>query len=160
MPGEGLTHGPRAKRSARGGYHRFSRIIRHSPRDGFNAYTRSPWGPAVLPPSLAGCVRRIITSLASAPGGQDHTISRPRSAVRRHAKHAADTSRPPHPRLACRDDRAQRPSVVKRDGEIEHQFPKKRSDLFSVERLDGSDRLDRLLQIGFLARRIRGRARA
>jgi hypothetical protein len=33
MPGEGFTHGPRAKRNARGGYHRFSRIIRHSPRD-------------------------------------------------------------------------------------------------------------------------------
>ncbi|MEN3286749.1 MAG: hypothetical protein V7634_1049, partial [Bradyrhizobium sp.] len=24
MPGEGFTHGPRAKRNARGGYHRFS----------------------------------------------------------------------------------------------------------------------------------------
>jgi len=46
MPGEGLTHGPRAKKNARGGHHRFSRIIRHSLRDGFTGYTRSPRGPA------------------------------------------------------------------------------------------------------------------
>jgi len=53
MPGEGLTHGPPAKEKAGGSYHRISQIIRHSLRDGFNAYTRSPWGPALLPPSSA-----------------------------------------------------------------------------------------------------------
>jgi hypothetical protein len=39
MPGEGLTHGPRAVKKARGRHHRFSRIIRHSLRDGVTAYT-------------------------------------------------------------------------------------------------------------------------
>jgi hypothetical protein len=39
MPGEGLTHGPRAVKKARGRNHRFSRIIRHSLRDGVTAYT-------------------------------------------------------------------------------------------------------------------------
>jgi len=38
MPGDGLAHGPRAVKKARGRNHRFSRIIRHSLRDGFNAY--------------------------------------------------------------------------------------------------------------------------
>ncbi len=38
MPGEGLTHGPPAERKAGGSHHRFSRIIRHSLRDGLNAY--------------------------------------------------------------------------------------------------------------------------
>jgi hypothetical protein len=39
MPGEGLTHGPPAERGAGGSHHRISQIIRHSLRDGFNAYT-------------------------------------------------------------------------------------------------------------------------
>ncbi len=47
---------------------------RHSPRDGFPAYTFSPRGPAFLPPSLATLVKSIA-SLVSAPGDQDHTIS-------------------------------------------------------------------------------------
>jgi hypothetical protein len=38
MPGEGLTHGPRAKKT-RGRVHRLSRIIRHSLRDGVTGYT-------------------------------------------------------------------------------------------------------------------------
>jgi hypothetical protein len=50
MPGVGLTHGPPAERKAGGSHHRFSRNNRHSPRDGLNAYTRSPRGPALLPP--------------------------------------------------------------------------------------------------------------
>jgi hypothetical protein len=36
MPGEGLTHGPPATKKAGGSHHRFSRIIRHSLRDGVN----------------------------------------------------------------------------------------------------------------------------
>src|SRR5436853_5733881 len=43
MPGEGLTHGPPATKKAGGSHHRFSQINRHSLRNGFNAYTRSPW---------------------------------------------------------------------------------------------------------------------
>ena len=50
MPGEGLTHGPRAKKNARGGHHRFSRIIRHSPRDGLRLIARSPREPGFLAP--------------------------------------------------------------------------------------------------------------
>jgi hypothetical protein len=39
MPGDGLARGPRAVKKARGRNHRFSRITRHSLRDGFNAYS-------------------------------------------------------------------------------------------------------------------------
>jgi len=51
MPDAGRTHGPPAEKNAGGRYHRFSRHNRHSPRDGLPIYTRSPWGPAFLPPS-------------------------------------------------------------------------------------------------------------
>ena len=39
MPDAGRTHGPPATKKAGGSHHRFSRNNRHSPRDGFNAYT-------------------------------------------------------------------------------------------------------------------------
>jgi hypothetical protein len=42
MPGDGLTHGPPANKKAGGSDHRFSRINRHSLRNGFTAYMRSP----------------------------------------------------------------------------------------------------------------------
>ena len=38
MPGDGLTHGPPATKKAGGSHHRFSRINRHSLRDGLAAY--------------------------------------------------------------------------------------------------------------------------
>jgi len=59
-------------KNAGGSYHRFSRINRHSLRDGFNAVLRALLGDrAFLPPSLAGS----SASLASASGGRDHTTS-------------------------------------------------------------------------------------
>ena len=72
MPGEGLTHGPRAIKKARGRNHRFSRIIRHSLHDGVTAYS------ALSPGTGLSCSRRraiISRGLASASGGQDHTPS-------------------------------------------------------------------------------------
>jgi hypothetical protein len=70
MPGEGLTHGPRAIKKARGRNHRFSRIIRHSLRNGVTAYS------ALFRGTGLSCSRRraiISRGLASASGGQDHT---------------------------------------------------------------------------------------
>ncbi len=64
---------------------------RPSLRDGVNAYTCSPWGPALLPPCRDNA-RRALRS-ASAPGCQDHTISRPRPAVRPRAFVAHDLDR-------------------------------------------------------------------
>jgi hypothetical protein len=51
-----------------------SRTIRPSLREWFTAYTFSPRGPAVLPPSSARS-STSSTNLASAPGCQDQTIS-------------------------------------------------------------------------------------
>src|SRR3954454_7193720 len=47
--------------------------IRHSLRDSVTIYTRSPRGPALLPPSLRDAKHR--RKLTSAPGGQDHATS-------------------------------------------------------------------------------------
>ena len=90
MPGEGLTHGPPAIKKAGGSYHRFSRIIRHSLRDGFNAYSALSLETGLDCPHRP----RIVTAgLASASGGQDHTPSQSALAtlvLRRHL-------RPSHP---------------------------------------------------------------
>jgi hypothetical protein len=75
MPGDGLTHGPPATKKAGGSHHRFSRINRHSLRDGFNGFLRAlPGDHAWLPPSP---VRRasVFTNLAPASERQDHTTS-------------------------------------------------------------------------------------
>ena len=80
MPGEGLTHGPPADKK-QAAVTTGSADIRHSLRDGFNAYTCSPRGPARLPPSPAQRVS-VAAGLVSAPGDQDHTISRPHRLVR------------------------------------------------------------------------------
>jgi hypothetical protein len=116
MPGDGLTHGPPARKNAGGRYHRCSRIIRHSLRDGFHAYTQSPWCAGLCGHHVATTRLRALR-WTPASGCQDPATSRPHVAVRPHTrKHAAAPTRPSPPRLACRDDRAQRPSVVRRDG--------------------------------------------
>jgi hypothetical protein len=58
MPGDGLTHGPPAEKNAGGSDHRISRINRHSPRNGFTAYTCSPRCPALI----ATVASQIITA--------------------------------------------------------------------------------------------------
>ncbi len=76
---------------------------RPSLRDGLTAYTRSPWGPALLPPSPA-CASKHA-SLTPAPGGQDHTISpsaRTRSSAFKRMLRARTATAP---RLHVRDDR-------------------------------------------------------
>ena len=103
MPGEGLTHGPPAIKKAGGSYHRFSRIIRHSLRDGFNAYSALSPGPGLSCPRRRAIISRDLTS---ASGGQDHTPSpsAPASFVRVHQARATPP-RPSHPAPNVRDDR-------------------------------------------------------
>jgi len=70
---------------------------RPSLRDGFAAYTRSPWGPALLPPSPK---QFVIAGLASAPGCQDHAISpshRDCSSARETRAATRHAHRIPHP---------------------------------------------------------------
>ena len=73
MPGEGLTHGPPAIKKAGSRYHRFSRI---------NPAFPARWCYSLYVISLGtglSCPHRSrdhhLASLASASGGQDHTIS-------------------------------------------------------------------------------------
>jgi len=77
------THGPRAVKKARGRNHRFSRIIRHSLRDGFNAYSALSLGTGLY---CSHRPRDHLANLTPASGCQDHTPSRPpqrRSPARR-----------------------------------------------------------------------------
>jgi len=73
MPGDGVARGPPAAKKAGGSYHRFSQIIRHSLRDGFNAYSALSLGTGL------SCSHRPrdhhLANLASASGGQDHAPS-------------------------------------------------------------------------------------
>ena len=111
MPGDGLTHGPPATRKAGGSHHRFSRINRHSLRDGFNGFLRAlPGDRAFLPPSPARRETRLcgLSLSVGRPGPHDFAVR---------ISHVRPTChpRPPHPRPTCRDDRPKRPSSSRRD---------------------------------------------
>jgi hypothetical protein len=70
------THGPRAGRSARGRNHRHGRCIPAFPARYFTAYTRSPRGPAFLPPSphvMLSIIARLGVS-SGTPGPHDFTV--------------------------------------------------------------------------------------
>jgi hypothetical protein len=67
-----------------------------------------------LPGDRLSCPRRqriIAAGLASASGSQDHTISRPRHAVRPQASARCNMSRPSHSAANVRDDRDPSPAV-------------------------------------------------
>jgi hypothetical protein len=89
------THGPRAAKSTRQN-HRISQITGLPCAMVVVAYTRSPRGPAFLPPFATMRVPRIAQT--SAPGGQDHTIS-PSATARSSAKSKLRCvlPRPSHP---------------------------------------------------------------
>jgi hypothetical protein len=95
MPGDDLARGPPAIRKAGGRYHRFSRITRHSLRNGFNGVLRALLGDrAFLPPSRAD----RSAHLTPASGCRDHTTSPPAFVSRAVASIAS--------RLTFRDDSA------------------------------------------------------
>jgi hypothetical protein len=74
MPGEGLTHGPPAVKKAGGSHHRFSRIIRHSPRDGFNAYIVLSLGTGLSCPHCGEIISRQLSASVGAPGPHDFAV--------------------------------------------------------------------------------------
>jgi hypothetical protein len=93
-PGAHRPHGPRAKENARGGYHRFGQRHPGLPCAMVLTLIRALLGDRLSCPRPATMLRhhRVRDNAdalrgASAPGCQDHTISRPRHAVRRHVKH-------------------------------------------------------------------------
>jgi len=117
------THGPPAAKKAGGSYHRFSQIIRHSLRDGFNAYSALSLGTGL------SCSHRPrdhhLANLASASGGQDHAPSPSASAslVWRH-RHV---HRSPHSTSVTT-----RPSLFGRGGmaRVNHTFLKNAIEIF------------------------------
>jgi hypothetical protein len=97
-PGARRPHGPRAARKHAAEPQVRPRSSRPSLRDGVNAYTCSPRGPALLPPSSAQRAS-VVANLTPAPGCQDHTIS-PSAPCRSSAcenmlRHSASTASPP-----------------------------------------------------------------
>jgi hypothetical protein len=92
MPGEGFTHGPPATKKAGGSHHRFSRINRHSLRNGVTAYTCSRRCTGLVghrPPGL------LTRGLIPASGDRDHTISPSVPAAL--VSHGPHVHRIPHP---------------------------------------------------------------
>jgi len=94
------THGPPATRNAGGSHHRFSQIIRHSLRDGFNAYgvLSRVNGLFCHPrPRDAKHHRKLSISVAM-PGPHAFAVrAMPLVSQHRHVHR--------YPRPACRDDR-------------------------------------------------------
>ena len=71
MPGEGLTHGPPANKK-QAAVTTGRPINRHSLRDGFHAYTRSPRCPGLIATVACGS---SPAGLIPASGDRDHAIS-------------------------------------------------------------------------------------
>ncbi len=139
MPGAGRPHGPPAKKMQAAGTTGSTETSRHSPRDGWAAYTSSPRGPAVLPPSRTDHRHRPLGLSTGRPGPYDFAGASG-SFVRTIARAAIQcTHRIPHPRLVTI---AKRPSW--RDGIriINHVFLKNESRIFSVGGLDKGDVLE------------------
>ena len=114
MPGEGLTHGPPAAKNAGGRYHRCSRSTGIPRATVFTFIARSPRCPGLIATVLRPTRehRREVSASVGAPGPHAFTSASCRSsACVNTLRHLAAIA----PRLACRDDRAQRPFAVRRD---------------------------------------------
>ena len=95
MPGDGLTHGPPAIKKAGGSHHRFSRINRHSLRDGLWLIRLLP-GVHDLLVTVVGAMRKHCCQLGTSqgvPGPCDFTI---RIERRSSIGANASTASPPH----------------------------------------------------------------
>jgi len=135
MPGEGLTHGPPAEKSRRQSP-QDQPTVRHSLRDGVNAYTSSPRGPAFLPPSLARSPKRRKLGISTGmPGPHDFAVRRNVSRLRL-ATHLT-SRRPSHCRSNVRDD-AYVPHPGPERAQHKTDFRIFGSDLFFAEPLETS----------------------
>jgi hypothetical protein len=108
MPGEGLTHGPRAYKKARGRNHRFSRIIRHSLRDGFNAYGALSLGTGLSCPH--GPRNQLSRAWPQRREARTTRFCVRIGAVRPHEDRARRQNVHRIPHSTYRDDRPKRPS--------------------------------------------------
>jgi hypothetical protein len=105
MPGAGLAHGPPATKNAGGSHHRFSRTSGIPRAMGLRLIRALP-GDRLSCPRVATTRKRVALGISTGDA-RTTRFQRPRPISRR-AK-APDEPRPPHPRLAYRDDRAYAP---------------------------------------------------
>jgi hypothetical protein len=90
MPGAGRTHGPPATKKAGGSHHRFSQIIRHSPRNGLRLIRALSGVPGLLASVACQLVTGRLDTSVGVPRPRDFTV---RASFARPAKPA----RPSHP---------------------------------------------------------------
>jgi hypothetical protein len=169
-PGARRPHGPRAKKNARGGHHRFGRDIPAFP-------ARWAYGCSALSPGT-GCLAPVARLLVKACElGISTGMPGPHGlAVREGTSHEAQLDRldlrPPKPRRTCRpmslvwqhrrghrcpphvrDDR-DTPLRSRRDGRIKPRFLEKRKRNFAAGRSGTGDVLDRAHENSFCAPKI------
>jgi hypothetical protein len=108
MPGDGLTHGPPATKKAGGSHHRFSRINRHSPRNGLRLIRDLPGVRALLATVALQVIAAKLDPSVGESGPHDFAVR---------VRHVRPTwqKRPSLPRPPYRDDRPKRPSSSGRD---------------------------------------------
>jgi len=122
---------------------------RPSLRNGLTAYTYSPRCTGLLATVATG----IITPATwrQRRGARTIRLRRPARIVRPPAKQrSADPDKPSHPALNVRDDR-ETSLLVRRDGDRETHFLKKRKKNICRERGDTGDRLERAREMSFSA---------
>ena len=140
-PGDGLTHGLPATKKAGGSHHRFSRINRHSLRDGLAAYG------ALSPVSGLVSHRRpqIIAHELDPSVGE----SGPRVfAVRLRLTRRVKPTRPSHPAANVRDDR-EAPLYRARDArKVATDLPDGASEKFFATSLERRRKIESAHEIG------------
>ncbi len=109
------ARGPPAEKMQAAGTTGSAGQIRPSLRDGFNAYTCSPRGPAVLPPSPADHHRQLGLSVGR-PGPHAFAVRAMPFVRRRFAR--CNMSHPSHFAANVRDDRDTSPAVQRNAGII------------------------------------------
>jgi hypothetical protein len=113
----------------------FEAKTRHSPRNGFTAYFALSPGTGVLAP-VTRATRKRCTSLTSAPGGQNHTISSSRHAVRRRSVSSAAARHVHRIPLPTSVTIAKRPSGATERTQNNADFAKLARNLCFTEGLD------------------------
>jgi hypothetical protein len=149
MPGAGRTHGPPAKKMQAAGTTGSAETSRHSPRGWLERLLRVlPVAPGFL--ATVACAtrerRRKRDISIGMPGPRDLTVRI--DDVRRHDKHAATSTRPPHPALNVRDDR-ETPLYRGGTASVNINFWKKEIEIFFMAGRTGLIQLIGLLKSVF-----------
>ena len=116
------------RKNAGGRYHRCSRNNRPSLRDGLHAYTQSAWCAGLLATIRDNALQRTARDTSIGVSARCDFTSTPSRSSAHPCRTRCGSIAAIAPRLACRDDRAQRPFRVRRDRRSRTRF------LFFVKR--------------------------